>query len=109
MNRYFQDFISIKTLINNKYKDIDEARKSIKPTLLKMNNPTFYTKYIYSHPAEQYGFPTKNFSDNFLVKFTNECIKILNESQDLSTMLKKLQVEYSWANNQNIDYWLKNA
>lgn len=109
MNRYYQDFISIKEALNTPYEDVEIAKKTIKPVFLKLNNPTFYKKYIYSHPAEQHGFPTKDFTDNFLVKFTNDCIKILNESQDLSTMLKLLQVEYSWANNQNITYWLKNA
>jgi len=41
--------------------------------------------------------------------FTNECIKIINECQDLNEMLRKLQVEYSWTNRHSEPYWFKNT
>jgi len=111
MNLYQKDLFDIKLLLNtNQYESLDEAKKSIKPIFLKLNNPTFYKKHVYSKPTEQFGFAdSKDYSNNILVKFTSECIKIINESQDLSEMLKKLQVEYSWTIINNLNHWMKNA
>lgn len=110
MNTYQKDLFDIKNLLNNNYASIEDAKTSIKPIFLKLNNPTFYKKYIYSKPTEQFGFSDKeDYSNNLFTKFTSECIKIINESQDLSEMLKKLQVEYSWTITVNQNHWMKNA
>lgn len=96
MNLYNKDLLGIKNLLTNQYSDIETAKKQIKPIFLKMNNPTFYKKHIHSTAVEKQGFSSSNFNKNMLVKFTSDCIKIINESQDLNEMLNKLQVEYSW-------------
>jgi hypothetical protein len=109
MNAYQKDLFDIKDTLNSSYDSLEEAKKAIKPLLLKLNNPTFYSKHIYSKPTEQYGFGNKNYSKNFLTRFTADCIKIINESQDLYEMLKRLQTEYSWTLNKDLTHWLKNA
>lgn len=110
MNIYQKDLFDIKQLLSANYDSLEEAKRTIKPIFLKLNNPTFYKKHIYSKPSEQFGFGDKDdYSNNLLTKFTSECIKIINESQDLFDMLKKLQVEYSWTTTNNLSYWIKNA
>lgn len=110
MNTYQKDLFDIKQFLNARYDSLDEAKRTIKPIFLKLNNPTFYKKYVYSKPIEQFGFGDKeDYSNNLLTKFTSECIKIINESQDLFDMLKKLQVEYSWVTINNLSYWMKNT
>lgn len=109
MNIYQKDFFDIKTLLTKEYNNTEEAKKSIKPLLLKMNNPTFYKKHIYAQPSNAVDYGSEDYKNNPLVRFTSECIKILNESQELSDMLHKLQVEYSWTGHKSLSYWMKNA
>jgi hypothetical protein len=110
MNAYQKDLFDIEQLLSTNYDSLDEAKRAIKPIFLKLNNPTFYKKHVYSKPTEQFGFAdSNNYSNNILTKYTTECIKIINESQDLFEMLKKLQIEYSWTTTNNLSYWMKNA
>ena len=108
MNKYQQDFNSLKTLLANSFTSVEDVVKLVKPLLLKMNNPTFYKKYLYTKPEEAYG-GVGSYSNNMFTIFTNECIKIINECQDLNEMLRKLQVEYSWTNRHSEPYWFKNT
>lgn len=108
MNKYQQDLNVIRVILSNSYASVEELRKLLKPLLLKMNNPTFYKKYLYTKPEEAYG-AKGCYSKNMFVTFTNECIKIINECQELNEMLKRLQLEYSWTSHHSKDYWFKNA
>lgn len=107
MNKYFTELLTLKTLLNNNYSDEESLKKAIKPTILKLNNPTYYSKYLYAHPSEKYGYASSDYKNNVFVKFTNECIKIMNECQDFFELEKKLQVEISWVYTNNISYWAK--
>ena len=51
MNAYQKDLSDIKDTLNSTYDSLEEAKKAIKPLLLKLNNPTFYSthsNYIHS-------------------------------------------------------------
>ena len=109
MNAYQKDFFDIKKLLTKNFSSLEEAKETIKPIFLKLNNPTFYKKHIYSSPAAQYDIGGSDYSNNALVRFTSDCIKIINESQELSEMLKLLQLEYSWTASSKLTYLIKNA
>lgn len=108
MNKYIKDFLSIETILQDSYEDFEEFKRTLKPLILKLNNPTFYTKHLFSNPNEKHGYPSSSYDRNIFVKFTAECIKIMNECQDIFTAKKLLQVEYSWTYHKaDFSYWAK--
>jgi len=106
MNKYLVDFFSIKSILEKNYDSLETLKKDLKPLILKLNNPTYYSKHLYAHPIERYDYPA-SFEKNIFIKFTKECIKIMNECQDIFEAQKKLQVEYSWTANYPISLWVK--
>jgi hypothetical protein len=96
-NQYLKEFNKIKPLLKDKYRNLEHLKESLKPILLKLNNPTFFSKYLYASPSQKYGYPSNNYRHNYFVVFTTECINILTKSQDVDEAIKILQVELSWA------------
>jgi hypothetical protein len=107
MNKYIKDFISIKAILQADYESCDDLKRELKPLILKLNNPTYYSKHLYKHPAEKFGYPVDAINTNIFTKFTNECIKIMNECQDIFAMQKLLQVEYVWTSSYSTENWIK--
>jgi hypothetical protein len=64
---------------------------SIKKTLLKLNNPTYYSKHTCKHPANKHGYYNN--------KTINQMLNIIKEDSSLEHKKTKLQVSYSWAFN----------
>lgn len=106
-NQYLKEFNKIKPLLKKKYSSLDNLKESLKPIILKLNNPTFFSKYLYASPSEKYGYPSYTYQNNDFVRFTTECINILNKSQDIDEALRKLQVELSWTLKVPFSMYLK--
>lgn len=106
-NQYIKEFNKINSILNMKYNNSKRLKESLKPILLKLNNPTFYSKYLYSSPYQKYGYPSYSYTNNPFITFTSECISIINKSQDVDDMLKKLQIELSWLSKIPFNFYLK--
>jgi hypothetical protein len=80
-----------------------ETVSSLRKTLLKLKNPTYYTKYTQAHPANMHGYyATKNINP-VLVAVSNmlEILKNLENAEDKRVALQK---EYAWAFNNYVWY-----
>ena len=71
---------------------------SIKKTLLKLNNPTYYSKHTCKHPANKHGYYYNKTINPILISI-NEMLNIIKEDSSLEHKKAKLQVSYSWAFN----------
>lgn len=92
MNKFYLEFFEIQNLIKNNLN-----KESLTKQLIKLNNPTYYSKYTYKHPIERYGFSGRLI--NPVLVSINNMLKILNSDSKDSDMLIALQKEYSWAFN----------
>lgn len=88
----------------------ENSVKNIKNVLLKLNNPTYYNKYVTKHPANAFGYyKTKNINPVLLA--ISNMLDILKSSRELDNKLSELQKEYSWAYNNYMwyDHIVKNT
>lgn len=80
-------------------KDVSQTvLDSVKKTLLKLNNPTYYSKYTNKHPAHKHGYYESKNINPVLVAII-EMLSILKEDISNSDKQRKLQISYSWAFN----------
>lgn len=94
MNNYYIEFFELATEL----KQLN--RESLNKKLLKLNNPTYYNKFIYKNPIEKYGYKGKTI--NPILIAINNMLKILKT--DDSNTLSNLQKEFSWAYNNYPSY-----
>ena len=78
---------------------------SIKKTLLKLNNPTYYSKFTNKHPANKHGYYESKTINPVLLAIV-EMLAIIREDSSLEDKKRKLQISYSWAFN-NFPYFSK--
>jgi len=106
-NQYLKEFNKINNILKVKHSNTKKLKEVLNPVLLKLNNPTFYSKYLYASPYQKYGYPSSSYKNNHFIIFTSECISIINKSQDVDEMLKKLQIELSWLLKIPFNFYLK--
>lgn len=81
----------------------EESISSIRHTLLKLKNPTYYSKHISTHPAASFGY-YKNKNINPVLIAVSNMLESLKSSRTLEQKLIDLQTEYSWAYNNYMWY-----
>lgn len=90
MNKFDLEFFGLQTELKKKDPDL----KSIAKTLTKLNNPTYYEKYHSINPYVKLGFPYSKTTNPILLSISN-MLKLISE--DTTNIIKKLQIEISWA------------
>ena len=83
----------------------DSNIDTLKKTLLKLNNPTYYNKFTTAHPAHEHGYLLKS-NINPILKAVSAMISIIKNEDTIENKLVSLQKEYSWAFNYY--NWLSN-
>lgn len=95
MNNTFEvEFAQIYKLIESVL--TSDREKELKKTLLKLNNPNFYSKFTRAHPMHEYGYYSNKTINPILISIKN-MLKIIRESSTHSEKTKALQVEFCWA------------
>jgi|688.fasta_scaffold1412799_2 hypothetical protein len=84
---FFELANSLKTTLNV---------ETLKKSLLKLNNPTYYSKFTSTHPASSYGYYQKK-TINPLLKAISAMLQILKSTDSDELKLRQLQQEYAWA------------
>lgn len=74
----------------------EPAKTEILKTLLKLNNPTFYSKHIYKNPIERHGFSSSRTTNPILIS-VSAMITACKTTSDLVKLTQSLQQEYAWA------------
>lgn len=103
INAFDLQFFEIATLIRTPL--TEESSKAIRQLLLKLKNPTYYSKYTAKHPANSFGYYKNSNINPVLVAITN-MLYALKEGNTDEEKLKNLQKEYSWAFN-NYSWYLQ--
>jgi hypothetical protein len=88
------EFFEISSILKNPL--TTENIQSLKKTLLKLNNPTYYSKFISTHPASSFGY-YQNTILNPVLKAISAMLQILKSSALEDQKLQQLQQEYAWA------------
>jgi len=76
----------------------EDSSLNIRKILLKLNNPTYYSKYVSNHPANCFGY-YKNSKINPILIAVNNMIDILKNTNSNEEKLVAMQKEYAWAFN----------
>jgi hypothetical protein len=76
----------------------EELKVSITRILLKLNNPTYYGKYVKKNPIELHGYQSRTTSNPVLLAISAMLLTLKTDSDYLSAS-KKLQTEFAWAFN----------
>lgn len=71
------------------------SKNTIYKQLLKLNNPTYYSKHIVKNPIERHGYTSTRVTNPILLAIKNMLAKIKN-TESLVDLQKQLQVELSW-------------
>lgn len=85
----------------------DSSKQEISKKLLKLNNPTYFYKYIKKHPIEHHGFSSSKTINPILIAISN-MLSILKSNNSKDSILVLLQKEMSWAYNNYTPYSLVN-
>lgn len=93
LTKYEIQFFEITNIIKSPI--TEETRLSLLKLLLKLNNPTYYSKYIVKNPIDRHGF-SSTIITNPILQAVIAMINIIN-SRQYDTMLMDLQKELSWA------------
>ncbi len=72
----------------------------ISKKLLKLNNPTYYNKYISVFAGQRYGFKNGSVKNPILVAIQNMIRSLKNDTN----CAKQLQTEFAWAYNNYMNY-----
>jgi hypothetical protein len=76
----------------------DDNISFLRQKLLKLKNPTYYNKFVKTHPAVDFGYYSKKVINPVLIAITN-MLNILKSDLSSIDKLTQLQKEYSWAYN----------
>ncbi len=85
----------------------DSSKQELSKKLLKLNNPTYFYKYVKKHPIENHGYSSSKILNPVLVAIAN-MLNILKSNNSKQSMLQLLQTEMSWAYNNYKPYSLVN-
>jgi hypothetical protein len=81
----------------------EENISSLRKVLLKLKNPTYYSKYTQTHPANMHGYYTTKNINPVLLAVSN-MLDILKNLENNEYKLVALQKEYAWAFNNYVWY-----
>jgi hypothetical protein len=84
--------------LTNLLKREELNKPAILSILLKLNNPTYYSKYIFKNPIERHGY-TSNIIKYPILKAVNNMLIALKNTKNIDALKKQLQVEMAWAFN----------
>lgn len=101
MNTFDLQFFELATVLKQPL--TEQSILSIRKILLKLNNPTYYSRYVTTHPASSFGF-YKNRNINPVLLAISNMLNIIKNSESYNKKLIELQKEYSWAFNNYIWY-----
>ncbi len=90
------EFFEISTTLATELNE--DSKKTLVKTLLKLNNPTYFYKYVKRHPIELHGLNAHKTTNPVLVAISS-MINILKTENNLELLQKKLQTEFAWAFN----------
>jgi hypothetical protein len=90
------EFFELTNIIKKSITELD--KQLINKKLLKLNNPTYFSKFVKKHPIENHGFTSSKTINPILCAVANMLHFIKTES-NLSDLQRKLQIEMSWAYN----------
>ena len=79
------------------------SKNTVYKVLLKLNNPTYYSKYIFKNPIERHGYTSNTVKHPVLLAIKNMLTKI-KSTDNLEELQKQLQVEMSWSYNNLLAY-----
>ena len=95
-------------LTNTFKKDItDSSKQYIVKTLLKLNNPTYFIKFVKKHPIENHGYISSKTINPVLIAISN-MLNIIRAENDVVRLKTLLQTEMSWAYHKYQSYQLIN-
>jgi hypothetical protein len=84
-------------LTNTFKQDItDSSKQYIVKKLLKLNNPTYFTKFVKKHPIEHHGYVSSKIINPVLLAISN-MLNIIRVENDITKLKALLQTEMSWA------------
>ena len=72
------------------------SKNTIYKNLLKLNNPTYYSKFIFKNPIERHGYASSIAKHPVLLSIKNMLSKI-KTTDNLVDLQKQLQVELAWS------------
>lgn len=95
-------------LTNTLKQDItDSSKQYIVKKLLKLNNPTYFIKFVKKHPIENYGYISSKTINPVLIAISN-MLNIIRGESDVIKLKALLQTEMSWAYHKYQSYQLVN-
>lgn len=94
---FFEISQSLKKPINS------DSKKDIVRKLLKLNNPTYFYKFVKRNPIELHGYSSSRTTNPVLIAIS-EMINIIKVEQDPDKLLTRLQTEFAWAFNNYPSY-----
>lgn len=101
MNSFYLQFFELATILKQPL--TEQSILYIRKTLLKLNNPTYYSKHVETHPAKSFGYYKSSNINPVLLAISN-MLDIVRNSASNEKKLVDLQKEYSWAFNNYIWY-----
>jgi Trk K+ transport system NAD-binding subunit len=96
VSKFAIEFFEVAYIIKNTI--TEELSNTLKKVLLKLNNPTFYSKHTQAHPAHNFGYYNNKIINPILIAITN-MLSIIKSDDAMDIKTRKLQTEYSWAFN----------
>lgn len=93
MNQYYIEFFELIPMLQN---TTNSTIQQIQKILLKLNNPTYYNRFIITNPINKFGFNSTIIKNPVLLAIRNMLFIISSNTKDI---IKKLQIEISWAFN----------
>ncbi len=99
------EFFELTNLLKQEF--TDSSKQEISKKLLKLNNPTYFYKYVKKHPIENHGYSSSKTMNPVLIAIAN-MLAILKSSNSKESILLLLQKEMSWAYNNYKPYSLVN-
>lgn len=90
------EFFELSTLIKQDF--TDTIKLELTKKLLKLNNPTYFYKFVKKHPIENHGLSAHKTINPVLVAVTN-MISVIKSNDTKDNMKIKLQTEFAWAFN----------
>ena len=99
MNQFYIEFFELTFLLNKEFNE--DVKAELHKKLLKLNNPTYYNKYVITNPINLHGFSSKIIKNPVLIAIKS-MLNYINNSVD--NLKVKLQTELSWAYNNYTSY-----
>jgi hypothetical protein len=95
------EFFALSRLLKNTI--TEESKQSLLRVLLKLNNPTYFNKFVKKHPIEWHGFTSSKTINPVIIAISN-MIALLKIENNPNKLLQALQTEFAWAFNNITKY-----